>query len=299
MISADLRYHLDKAKGKLNAQGLARREKLVVGVIKPDPGYVTASSDAAAGEPSLTAHFSRDPNYLYACFDGVGKAPEYRNGILMIDDIYLMTMSVSPIGRQKMREAFDRKWPAGSFQDQWLSDSEVIKSSLKKDRQLHKILALGLGYSMKPKKMVSSMYDQGYDLAMKDAKEFYNAYWQLFAGVKKLSDKLCAKVERDGYLVNPFGYRLVPEPHKSFNYFIQSGVSGLLNVYMAKLFSVMDYAKFSTIIHDELVFDVPEDKIEQCKKDKEIVVKSLNEDLKWSIDVRMGLVFGKTWYEAK
>jgi hypothetical protein len=110
--------------------------------IKPDEGYITVSIDLAAGEPTVTSHFSRDPNYIYACFDGVGKVPFYSGSVLKIDDIYLMSCSISPVGAQQMRQAFEQKWPAGTFQDQWMADAEVIKKALKKTRQQHKILCL-------------------------------------------------------------------------------------------------------------------------------------------------------------
>jgi hypothetical protein len=132
-------------EARLNVQGLARKDLGLLGCILPDPGWVTVSIDFAAGEPSVTSHFSQDKNYMYACFDGVGKEPFYQNNVLMIDDIYLMSCSISPVGAAKMRDAFNRKWPAGSFQDQWAHDSEVVKKELKKDRQLHKILCMAEG----------------------------------------------------------------------------------------------------------------------------------------------------------
>lgn len=291
--------HIALAKGRLNVQGLARRDKGLLSCITPDKGWTTISIDLAAGEPSCTSHFSQDKNYMHACFDGVGKAPYYQGSVLMIDDIYLMTMSVSPIGKDKMRAAFEQRWPAGSFQDQWLADAEHIKSALKKDRQIHKILALGLGYGMGAKKMSVSMYNVGFLLAQKDAKAFHTAYWQLFAGVKRLSDKLAARIEEDGYIVNPFGYRLTPDPRRAFNYFIQSSVSGIMHVFTAKLMAAAPWCRFVTVIHDELLIDVPTERLEEFKRAKELATDSLNEDLKWTVAIRTGFVSGDSWFTAK
>lgn len=291
--------HYDAAKGRLNPQGLARRDKGFLSCVLPDEGDTTVSIDLAAGEPSVTSHFSQDKNYMYACFDGVGKAPHYDGPILKIDDIYIMCMSVSPVGRDKVREAFAQKWPAGSFQDQWLADAEVIKTAMKKDRQIHKILALGLGYGMRPKKMVTSMYNVGHILAFKDAQAFFNAYWELFSGVKRLSDKLSARVEEDGYLINPFGYRLVPDPRRAFNYFIQSSVSGVIHVFTAKLMAAAPWCKFVTCIHDELLIDVPTERLEEFRVAKDLATQSLNDDLKWTVNIRTGFAPGSNWYESK
>lgn len=285
---------------KLNPQGLARRSPEIMTCILPNPKTVLVSIDLSAGEPTVTSHFSQDPNYMYACFDGVGKAPYYSAaGVLMIDDIYLMVMSVSPIGKDKMQALFNKTWAAGSFVEQWLHDSEVIKTHCKKDRQIHKILALGLGYGMGAQKMVKQMYDSGFLLSIEDAKAFKNAYWRLFKGVKLFAETLSKEIDTKGFMVNPFGYRLTPDPHKAFNYFIQSSVSGIMHVFSMKLFSQAPYAKFITCIHDELIVEVPEDKAEQFQRDKELATDSLNTDLNWTVKIRTGFVVGRNWYEAK
>src|SRR4051812_17991420 len=112
---------------RLNVQGLARRDLGLMSCIMPDEGWITVSMDLSAGEPTVTSEFSRDENYHAACFGMVGKRPFYKNGILYLDDLYLMVCSVSPIGAKAMQDAWHAEWPAGSFADQWLADSEVIK----------------------------------------------------------------------------------------------------------------------------------------------------------------------------
>lgn len=298
MPSKELQKHLDKAKGKINVQGMARKSIELMRHVGPDPGFITVSSDAGAGEPSVNSHFSKDKNYMYACFDGVGKAPFYQGPVMMIDDIYLMGMSISPFGKDVLRSAFQQRWPAGSFQDQWLADPEVIKDGIKTARQQHKILILGCGYGMGPKKMVKQAYDFGFQLSLRDAKAFHKNYWTLFSGVKRLADKLAYKVENDGHIINPFGYRLTPSPHKALNYFIQSSVSGLLHVYTAKLMAAAPWARYVTCIHDELILDVPEDRLEEFAKAKTISVDSLNDDLGWDIKIRMGFKPGNNWFTA-
>lgn len=131
---------------RLNVQGLARRDRRLMECLVPDDGYITVSMDLAAGEPTVTSHFSQDKNYRYACFDGVGKAPFYKDGVLMLSDIYLMTMSVSPLGREKMADAFkNARFDGRTFSEQWLIDDESIKRYFKKDRQLHKMLCIAEG----------------------------------------------------------------------------------------------------------------------------------------------------------
>lgn len=285
---------------KLNAQGLSRRDPGLMGSIVAEPGKLVISADLSAGEPSVTSHFSQDPNYYAACFGMVGQAPYYKDGVLQIDDIYLMVMSVSPIGAKLMEELFNTKFGGLSFPEQWLKDSEVIKKQIKEQRALHKILTLGLGYSMGPRKLVKSAYEKGHIIDLKTAKAFFESYWRLFHGVKKLADRLEAQFKVRGYLVNPFGYRLIPDPsYKCLNYFIQSSVSGVMNVLCAKFFAVCTEAEFLTIIHDEALFQVPVTSLPQAKELWSKCVDSLNADLNWTVKIRSGWVAGRNWYESK
>lgn len=284
---------------KLNCQALARKDSLLMECLLPNPGNVIVSQDLIAGEPTVTGNFSRDPNYLYATYSGVGKAPFYDNGILFIDDIYLMVASVATISRDIIAESYNKRWPAGSFTEQWLTDPEVIKKELKTIRNVIKILALGLGYGMGPNKMVDSLYEKGFEISHKDAKAFRKIYWELFKGVKTFAEQLEALIDQQGYYINPFGYRITCESRKAYNYFCQSSVSGIINIYAAKLFAAAPYAVFLTCIHDELLIEVPEDKIEDFKEISKLALKSLNDDLAWFVPVRMGFVTGRNWYEAK
>ncbi len=158
---------------------------------------------------------------------------------------------------------------------------------------------LGLGYGMGPRKMVNAAYDAGYIISFAEAKEFHRNYWQLFAGLKTLSDRLAAQRERDGYVINPFGYRSVAEPRKAFNAFIQSSVSGIMHVYLAILTEIAPYAKLVTCIHDELLMSVPDKKLTEFKAAKEAATEELNTQLQWSVKVRTGWALGKNWYDAK
>ena len=312
MSEYDNRYHVDlraagtttgrfAGSGGLNIQGMSRKEPRLMRGLVADPGHVFVSVDLAAGEPTITTHFSQDPYYRSATFDMVGKAPYYDSqGVLMIDDIYLMGMSVSPMGQALMYETFGQRFGDFTFTEQWLRDPEVIKTRLKRERAFHKILILGLGYAMGPKHMVESAFKAGYELSLKQAKAFFKAYWNLFSEVRNLATALEAQFNAQGYLENPFGYRLVPDPsYKSLNYFIQSSVSGLINALCVKFFTVCPVAQFVTVIHDEIIFQVPESHLSEAKVLFDKSVESLNADLNWSVNVRCGWKPGKDFYEAK
>ena len=311
--SVDGKFHVDlkacgtktgryAGGGGLNVQGLARKEPLLMSCLVPEPGHVFVSVDLSAGEPTVTSHFSKDHYYFQACFGMVGKAPYYdESGVLLIDDLYLMLASVSPVGRETMRRAFDADWGGKTFSQQWLDDAEVIKAKLKKTRAFHKVLCLAMAYGQGPRGMVNFAYDQGHSLKLNDAKALYAAYWEtLFPGVKRLGDALKNQFKTRGYLLNPFGYRLVPESdYLALNYFIQSSVSGVMKVLEEKFYAITPEAKFVTCIHDEAVFSIPEGLVDVAKDNMSKAVESLNTDLGWSVKIRTGWAVGHNLYEAK
>jgi DNA polymerase I-like protein with 3'-5' exonuclease and polymerase domains len=286
--------------GGLNAQGLARRNKGLMGsLVVSSPDKILVSMDLTAGEPTVTAHYSQDANYYAATFGMVGKAPYWNGNVLMIDDIYLSVMSVSPINRQALLDAWKRDWDGLTFPEQWLKDPEVIKAYLKSDRQFCKILALGLGYGMQPKKLVKQAFEFGRPIDLKTAKAFYWAYWELFAGVRAFSDRCAETVTRRGQLPNAFGFINYPNPHKAFNALIQSTVSGIINYITTEMLEQAPWADFVTIIHDETIVEIPLDKIEELKEIQKNVLTQLNNLLQWKVEVRMGFKEGVNWYEAK
>lgn len=285
---------------RLNVQGLARRDKEFMSCLLATPNTVVISSDLGAGEPTVTAHFSQDVNYRYATFDGVGHAPFWLDNVLMIDDIYIMSMSKSPVGREQLLRAWNKDYNGMTFAEQWLKDKDVIaKKELKFERELHKTLALGIGYGMGAPKMVRTAHDKGFKITHSQAKAFINSYWSLFPSVKAFSDRLGLLIKKQGYMVNSFGYRLVPKSHKSFNYLIQSSVSGLMHLILAKVFEICPDLIFITVIHDELLLEVDIAKVDQAKAAMDKAVEWVNKELNWTTKVRVGWVVGNNWYEAK
>lgn len=286
-------------EARLNVQGLARQDAGLMSCILPEPDSVFISVDMSAGEPSVITHLTGDKMYKFACFDGIGKVPFYKNGILHIDDVYLMTASVVPIFAEDMRKAFGESYDGRSFSEQWLKDPEVIKSRLKKIRKNIKWMCLGFGYNLGPKKLKQQAYDQGFSMTEEDCLSTYKAYWNLFKGIKEYKNFISSAMEDRGWLENPFGFRFSCQPHNAFNYLIQSSVSSILNWFTSEIMERAEYAKFITIIHDELIVEVPVDKVDEFYITKEEVAREINESLKWNVDLRFGFAKGSNMYEAK
>ncbi len=285
---------------RLNVQGLARKDEALMRGLPAPPGFTYVSCDLSAGEPTVTSHFSQDKNYHDATFNMVGKKPYYDGDLLRIGSIYLMVASVSPIGKDKMRTIFNTTWRGVPFPEAYLENPDIVKDAEPAWYAIHKVLSLGLSYSMGPRKLVTSAYDAGHVIKFPVAKEFYAKYWTTYPDVHKLGKLLEAKYKRDGYLVNPFGYRLKPNaPYKALNYFIQSSVSGIMHVLCAKFFAIAPWCRFVTIIHDELIMLVPTSRVAEAKLCMQQAEKSLNDNLKWRVNIRVGWAEGKDMYEAK
>ena len=308
--SDDKRWHCDlktcgtrtgryAGGGGLNIQGLSRRNQLFMQNFKADEGMILVSQDLVAGEPTATTHYSKDYNYKMATFDMVGKEPYYEDGILYCDDLYLMVASVSPFTSGLIKQLCSQAWPAGTFFQQWVTDVEVIKKKLKKERVLTKMLCLGLSYGMGARKLQQTAIEIGADVSLADCRKFHKTYWGLFHGVADFAKQCQDTVESQGYILNEFGYRSVCDPHKAFNALIQSTISGIINAYTKEFFGACKWSKFVTIIHDEVIYQVPKDKVKETREISDKVLEGLNKVLEWGILIRMGFAVGNNFYEAK
>lgn len=292
-----------KKHPKVNLPALARRDKNFMTAWKADDGFVFISQDVIALEPSITAEMSQDPMYKYATQDGIGKKPYYnREGILMIDDIYLMSASRFPVTEDHMRRIFEtaRTETGLSFAEQWLVDPEVCKDYAKKDvRNFAKVGCLGMGYGMGARKFRKTAEEAGKTLTHAESKATIEAYWSLFEGLKALRDSLSWEVKRKGAIVNPFGYRCTPEPHKALNAYIQSSASGVLDVYLMKMRFAAPWVSFVCLVHDEVIWSVPVERVDEFKAISQKCIDSLNADLGWKTPIRFGSKEAPTFWEIK
>lgn len=294
---------------RLNPQGLARRDKPLMSAIMAPPGETLVSCDLASGEPTCTTHYSQDKNYADATFNMVGKAPYYDPSmVLKIDNLYLTVMSVSPMGKALARELFNTKYKGSSFAERWQANSDYdghpfqdwLKDQIKPQYAFHKMGTLGMGYAMGPKKFQNAAYDAGHVIDFAGAKAFYQQYWALFAGIKRFANVCANNFMKRGFLVNEFGYRLIPDKdYKAFNYWIQSTVSGIMHVLCAKFFALAPYCKFVLVIHDEVIFTCPTEMLDKARNAMKQAEASLNANLQWRVNMRVGWATGSNMYEAK
>lgn len=284
------------ARITINLPALARRDRKFMECWVSDPGHSFVSQDVIALEPSITAHFTQDKNYRWATVDGIGKGVYLHptQGHLMIDDIYLMVASILPPTQWQIIDAYRQ----GLF-DLWIPEPDTVKKELKRPRTISKIGTLGILYGMGIKKLQTTLQEAGTALSLAETKQVRQSYWGLFPGLKSFMETLQTRVEKDGYLVNPFWYRLTPEPHKAFNAYIQSTASGVLDLYCKLLFEAAPWLLFVAIIHDEVIFQCPDERLKEMTQASEKACKDLNEILAWTVPIRFGQIISKNFAAFK
>ncbi len=231
----------------------------------------------------------------------IGKQPYYFDNILYTDDIYLGLASVSPTGRDKVKELYHSTWGSVPFNEQWLIDKDVILKEAKSFRQAHKVFFLALMYGSSYVGLTQTAYNFGFSLTTKDSKALHTSFWNiLFTQLRDLRDRLTAKVERDGSLVNTFGFRMTPEsPRLALNYLIQGSVSGAIKCLEELVQEEAPYAEWVSNIHDETLWQIPVDSVDRFREANLKAVANLNSQLGWRVPIRTGFVVGDNLYEAK
>jgi len=141
-------------------------------------------------------------------------------------------------------------------------------------RRYAKVINFGLIYGMSAYGLAKSL---GIDNTA--AKNYIERYFQRFSGVKQYMDDTRASAKARGYVETVFGRRLyLPEinspngPRRSgaeraaINAPMQGTAADLIKLSMVKVQEVLDAEKRGTKIimqvHDELVFEVPENEVD-------------------------------------
>ncbi len=142
------------------------------------------------------------------------------------------------------------------------------------------------------------------------AKIFIENYFNQYPGVKNFIETTIEKAKKDGYVENYFGRKrfikgLNSRNHNerefakraAINTIIQGTAADIIKIAMLKIDKILDNFKAKMImqIHDELIFEVPDENIEPLSQ----TVKELMEDvIKLDVPLKVDIGIGKNWYEA-
>ena len=153
---------------------------------------------------------------------------------------------------------------------------------------------------------------EGTNLSPKEAKRFIERYFGVYPSVKKYMDEIVEFANDFGYVTTMMNRRRVIDELKSSSYMVrQSGNRIALNtpiqgssadiikkamVEIDQELRVKNFqSKMILTVHDELIFDVIESEKEELEK---LVTEIMDNTVKLSVPLKVGINYGSNWYEA-
>jgi DNA polymerase I len=202
-----------------------------------DPGHVLLAADYSQIELRLLAHFSRDPLLVEA----------YRRG----DDIHTLTAS-QVFGVPPLMVTADHRRQA-------------------------KVVNFGIVYGLSPFGL-----SQNLGIETSEAKQFIDAYFEKYRGVRRFIDATLDEARREQKVRTLFGrVRPIPDINSknanlrgfaertAVNTPLQGTAADLIKLAMIRIDQELQdrglKSRMTLQVHDELVFEVPENELEQMK----------------------------------
>ncbi|MBQ2658298.1 MAG: DNA polymerase I [Erysipelotrichaceae bacterium] len=151
------------------------------------------------------------------------------------------------------------------------------------------------------------------NLSFKDAKKFIDDYFVTYPNIKKYLDGQVDFCQKNGYVKTMLNRRRYINEINDRNYMmrefgkraamnatIQGSAADLIKIAMikasAKLKEENLKSRLILQVHDELIFDVPEDEVETMKR---IIPEIMSDAYQLKTRLDCSLAIGKDWYEAK
>lgn len=150
-------------------------------------------------------------------------------------------------------------------------------------------------------------------ISRKEAAEFMDSYFASYPNIHQFMNTLIEQCKENGYVETLFHRRrMIPEINdKNFmtrefgkraamNAPIQGSAADLIKIAMIRVNEAMKKAnvksKMLLQIHDELIFEVPEEELYQMKA---LVKEAMENAMELRVPLKASIQAGKTWYEAK
>ena len=212
-----------------------------------------------------------------------------------------------------------------------ISDSESLKNAFINDEDIHTHVACDIfdkdEISVTPneRRIAKSVIfgivygisgyglGENLDISATEAKKYIDKYLHLYPEVDNYMKSIVEKTRELGYVRTLFNRKRTIEEIKNTNYLIRSmgdrmalntpiqgSAADILKLAMIKLYNELKSRNLKTKmllqVHDELIFDTPNNELEEVKE----LVKNIMEGIyKLSVPLRVSIDYGKNWYEAK
>ncbi|SFD59479.1 DNA polymerase I [Bacillus sp. OV194] len=154
---------------------------------------------------------------------------------------------------------------------------------------------------------------QSLNITRKEAGEFIEQYLKTFPGVKEYMESIVRQAKQDGYVSTLMHRRrYLPEitsrnfnlrsfaERTAMNTPIQGTAADIIKKAMVEMDQVLKDQNLESLmllqVHDELIFEVPENEIEKlCTLVPQVMESALGLDVPLKVDLN----YGDTWYDAK
>ncbi|MGB7473554.1 DNA polymerase I [Trichococcus sp.] len=154
---------------------------------------------------------------------------------------------------------------------------------------------------------------QNLNITRKAAQEFIDRYFEKYPGVKQFMEDIVKEAKENGYVETLFHRRrYLPDIHnrnfnlRSFaertaiNSPIQGTAADIIKVAMVRMDKVLKekglQANMLLQVHDELIFECPEEEIPVLEK---LVPEIMEHAVSLAVPLKVDSNFGDSWYEAK
>lgn len=154
---------------------------------------------------------------------------------------------------------------------------------------------------------------QNIGISRKQAKAFIDGYFDQYPKVHDYMDAMVKKAREEGYVETLFHRRrYLPQIHSrnfnlrkfaertAMNTPIQGSAADIIKVAMIRMQKTLDeaglQAKMLLQVHDELIFEAPEEEIAQLS---ELVPKVMDSAVHLDVPLKVESHYGPTWFDAK
>ncbi|API89100.1 DNA polymerase I [Marinilactibacillus sp. 15R] len=186
-----------------------------------------------------------------------------------------------------------------------LEDSSKVTANMRRDA---KAVNFGIVYGISDYGLSQSL-----NITRKEAQEYIDTYFNRFPGVKSFIDDIIREAKDKGFVETLFHRRrYLPDINSrnfnlrtfaertAMNTPIQGSAADILKVAMIDMAKrIKDEGMEATMllqVHDELIFEAPEEEIPVLEK---LVKEVMENAVELSVPLKVESSWGKSWYEAK
>ena len=239
----------------------------------PEPGNVLLSVDYSQIELRVMAHLSEDPVLVEVFAQG--------------EDIHSATAA----------RVYD------------VEPDEITTGQ----RSVAKMVNYGLAYGMGAPGLAERL-----NVPRPEAQEIMDAYFEVFGGVAEFLDRVVTQAYADGFTTTMFGRRrYLPElgsgnprvraigERQALNAPIQGSAADVMKLAMINVENALNSGDLDTemilTVHDELVFEVPEDEVDAASElvEREMTGVRLPDGSEMKVPLAVDISVGETWADAK